>query len=132
METTQRPAGRPGEEILCALWLAHREGRMADLLALVDPDVEWHPVSRPGLTVYRGHAGTLAMLADFRSSIGDYWVDVHEYVALPDGRVVARGTTMLRTAEGEVVGPPFETVCTMRDGRIVLLESADGSDEAPG
>jgi ketosteroid isomerase-like protein len=126
MAETNGMADRSGADVLRALWLAHREGRIDDVLALVHPDVVWHPLTRPGLSLYRGHDGARAMLADLRSALGEFYVEFDEYDELADGRVVCRGHIV--RSEREPAVPSFECVATFLDGLLVGFESTPRSD----
>jgi ketosteroid isomerase-like protein len=112
MADATRRSGRPGGEIVSALFFAHRENRIDDLLALVHPDVVWQPLTRPGRSVYFGYAGTRTMLGDLRAALGDFRVDFDEIIDLPDERVAARGQVVRATEEGEVAGQPVDIILT--------------------
>jgi ketosteroid isomerase-like protein len=119
------PSGGPGADIVRALFLAHGENRIDDVLALVHPEVVWQPLTRPGRSVYVGHAGTRAMIDDLRDALGEFRVHFDEVVDLPDGRVAARGRIVRTTEDGEVGGPDVDITLTLRDGLVIGLESSD-------
>jgi ketosteroid isomerase-like protein len=98
------------------------------MLALIHPDVVWHPLTRPGRSTYNGHEGTLQMLADYAKALGPYWMDWTELSELPDGSVHARGRVIRETDDGEVADPPVEAVIRLRDGLFASLDSNTSTD----
>src|SRR5947207_905339 len=59
-------ADRSPIQVVSELIAAICDGRIEDVLALVDPRVVWRPVTRPGLSQYEGHPGMVRMIADLR------------------------------------------------------------------
>jgi ketosteroid isomerase-like protein len=59
-------------DIVRALWLAHNEGRIDDMAALMHPDATWRPWSRPGLAQYTGRDEIRRMLTDVAAVRGHY------------------------------------------------------------
>ncbi|MDQ1710876.1 MAG: hypothetical protein QOE45_326 [Frankiaceae bacterium] len=122
--TGDSTVGGSNAEVVRALWRAHREGRIEDVLALVHREVVWEPLT-PNRTLYVGRAGTRALFEDIRHALGDFRIDLDEVAELPDGRVVSRGHIVGLTPDGEVVGPPIATVATVQDGLIIGFASLD-------
>jgi ketosteroid isomerase-like protein len=117
-------------EVVRALFLAHSEGRIDDVLALVHPNVVWQPLTRPARSEYLGHAGTRAMIDDLRAALGDFRVDFDAFTELPGGKVLARGEIVRSTPEGEIFGPSVGCVVTLSEGLIIALDSSEPSDTA--
>lgn len=127
-------AGAPAE-VVCALLPAIAEGRIADVLALVDPQVVCMTGTRPALTRYDGHAGMVRLVDDLRAVYGRYRVeavpvggdggpDKHG----PDG--AAAGTRVMvrmsgvREADGREVALPSALLeATVRDGLVTFMET---------
>lgn len=107
------------EAIVRMLWLAHREGRIDDALDLVDAEIRWQPVARPGRSLYEGHAGVRLMFDDIRAAAGgDYRFELEAVDEIePDVvRVLAR--VVASDSTGERVDLPLELTITMRHGLV--------------
>jgi ketosteroid isomerase-like protein len=128
MTHPEPPFRRRGVDVVRALFLAHRQGRIEDMLALVHPAVVWQPLTRPARTEYVGHAGTRAMVDDLRRALGDYRIDFDEFVELADGRISADGEVVRTTPGGEIRGPQVVCVLTLLDGLVIGLDSTEQSD----
>src|SRR5436190_23067654 len=63
-------------QVVSDLIAAICDGRVEDVLALVDPQVVWRPVTRPGLSRYEGHPGMVRMVADLRAAYGRYRAEI--------------------------------------------------------
>ncbi|MEQ1786935.1 MAG: hypothetical protein ABL966_07775 [Acidimicrobiales bacterium] len=120
MESDQRMLVR-------SLWLAHREGRTDDLLAMLGHDVEWLPMSRPGRSLYEGHDGVRLMLEDAKRANGTYWVELDEMIEpAPD---LVRATARVITPNP--TGPPNEVPIRLAiwiDGDLVVRVEATLAD----
>jgi hypothetical protein len=79
------------ETLVRGMWLAHREGRIADMLRFVHPAVIWLPISRPGRTLYQGLDGTVMMIDDIRAAVGDYVLALDDVTETRDGLVQVVG-----------------------------------------
>jgi len=99
------------------------DGRRETVLALVDPGVVWRPVSRPGQTEYRGHAGILRFMSDLRVAYGRFRIEVEHIMTTSDTEVVSRAHPVRETDEGDQPGPTITSVYTVRAGLVVGLES---------
>lgn len=125
------PTRWPGEvtlergniEIVRALWLAHRESRIDDVLAMLRPDVQWYPLSRPAHAMYQGHDGIRRMLENAATTNGLYWVELDDLVE--SGPDVIRAAA--RVVRPSAAGPPVELairlVIAMRGGLVIRVET---------
>ena len=102
------------EALVRALWLAHREGRIDKMLDLLHPAIVWHPLSRPGLSVYAGHDGVRQMIEDMRLFVGDYVLDIDTYTEVGEDQVVVRGRVV--PSAGDPLS--IEMELTFADGLI--------------
>lgn len=110
-------------EIVRALWLAHREARIDDLLAMLRPDVQWYPLSRPAAAMYEGHDGIRRMLDHATTTHGLYWVELDDVTeSAPD--VIRAAARVVRPS---TAGPPTELdirlVIAMRAGFVIRVET---------
>jgi ketosteroid isomerase-like protein len=124
----QQPA-QTNVEVVQAMWCAHAEGRVEDMLASIHPNVMWKPLTRPGRSVYTGHSGTLALMADVARARGRFRMDWEKPVAMADGRVMCPGRVIQITNHGETRGARIEPVLTLVDGLVIGLDSEEPRDE---
>jgi SnoaL-like domain len=124
--STRAGDGKTPVQIVSELYTAIRDGRMADVLALVDPEVICMPLVRPGLAQYEGHDGMTRLVGDLHAAYGRYRIAIVE--AAEDGpRVTVRATLTPEPGRGEPV--PVTTAYTLRHGLIFTIESfAAGQD----
>jgi len=106
-------------QVVLELYDAICEGRIPDVLALVDPEVICEPLVRPGLTAYSGHDGIAQLVSDLHAVHGHYQVEIAEVTERAGPEVTVRAR--LVTEDGH--GPPVTSVYTFRAGRIVAIES---------
>ena len=104
------------------------EGRVLDLLALVDRQVVCLPATRPALNVYVGHAGMARMVADLKAAYGRFRLDVTDTgIGAQAGdsgvRVTMRVWVVRETADGDVAGPPVLVDFTVRGGLVTWMDS---------
>ena len=111
------------EAIVRAMWLAHREDRIDDMLALIHSEIVWMPASRPGLSMYRGHSGVRAMIKDARAAAGDYQLELEEVTATADDVVRLQARVVAPADDGGSVELPIEMVITLRDGLVFDVET---------
>jgi hypothetical protein len=124
MERGDRSSTGSAVQAVRALMNAHAENRVADVLAVVHPEVRWYPASRPARSMYTGHAGTIELMDDLRTSLGSFRVRLDEVSERPDGRVEVHGARLTLTDGGDVrETTPFDLVVTLRDGLVIELES---------
>jgi ketosteroid isomerase-like protein len=110
---------RSAIELVEAINAAVEKGRVDTVLALVDPDVEWRPMTRPGLSVYRGHDGTRQMFDDVARALGRYRVEYTRYDCVDDATVIGHGRVVIDGGEHR----RFESTMVFRDGLLVSLDS---------
>lgn len=118
-------SGRPASQVARDTLAAIAEGRVADVIALTDPQVVVMPTTRPGLSVYDGHAAIAELVDDLRAAWGKYRMVVEDAGtrAGPAGDVVS---LRLRVVESEREGtqwPPVLAEFTVRGGRVTVIES---------
>jgi hypothetical protein len=58
---------RAPAEVVCAVLAAISQGRVADVLDLVDPQVMCITETRPARSIYEGHEGMALLVADLRA-----------------------------------------------------------------
>jgi hypothetical protein len=116
-------ATAPVQAVL-ALYEAIRDSRIADVLALVDPDVVCQPLVRPGLATYYGPDGMAALIRDMHAVHGLYQVEIAE-ITEQDGSQVTIGAVIV-PEPGH--GQPLRvtSVYAFRGGLIASIESSPG------
>jgi len=97
---------------------AWAEGRFDEMLDVIHPNVEWRPITRPALSVYRGHDGTLKMLEDVSQVLGEFGVEWRGLTVVDDETVVARGLVTVGR-----VKMAFDAAYKLRDGLVVAMDS---------
>jgi hypothetical protein len=119
--------GGPPFEVARAALAAMAEGRVADVIAVTDPNVVVMPVSRPALTVYHGHAALAGLVADLHAVWGKYRLVAEDAGAQADpGGDEERVTLRLRVVQsdrGDGEWPAILTEFTVRGGLITVIES---------
>ena len=103
------------EAMVGAMWLAHREDRIDDMIETMHASVAWRGWSRPGRSVYRGHEGIRAMVADSHNVNGDFRVDLDEITETEPDRVRATGRVVRVEPYEEA---PVEFQIVMLDGLV--------------
>ena len=93
------------------------------LLAVLDPEVEWHPAMAALLegatTVYRGHEGVRTWLRDQEESFAESRIDYSEIRGLGE-RVVAIGRLHTRGKEsGAEIESPVGWVAEFKNGKVI-------------
>ncbi len=63
-------------DVVARLYDALRDRDIAEIQAVTDPRVVCHPLVRPGLTMYFGHAGMIELAEDMHRVHGDYSVEL--------------------------------------------------------
>lgn len=125
MDMRHRPDGVDRElsnvDVVRAVTTLLEVGLTDDGMALVHPDVTWMPLSRPGRSLYVGHDGTRALLADSRSQLGEFQTVWDGIVDVGPDRVDAIGT-VVRAATGER-GRSVVAHFTLRDGMVLAMET---------
>jgi ketosteroid isomerase-like protein len=97
------------------------------LLAVVDPDVEWHPAMAALLsgegTTYRGHEGIRDWLRDQEEAFAQSRIDYSEIRDLGE-RVVAIGRLRARGKEsGAETDSPVAWVVEFKNGKVIQAKA---------
>jgi ketosteroid isomerase-like protein len=97
------------------------------LLAVVDPDVEWHPAMAALLsgegTTYRGHEGVRDWLRDQEEAFAQSRIDYSEIRDLGE-RVVAIGRLRARGKEsGAETDSPVAWVVEFKNGKVIQAKA---------
>jgi hypothetical protein len=117
----------PGEQgaapvkAVLELYEAIRDSRIADVLALVDPDVACEPLTRPGLTAYYGHDGMAGLVRDIHAVYGRYQVEIAEITEQDGPRVTVRAVIVPEPGHGQPL--PVTSVFAFRGSLIASIES---------
>ena len=95
-----------------------------DLSRLLDPEVEWIPITLEGGT-YRGHEGVRQWIDEMKQDWGDFEPLPDEFFDLGNGRLLAVGTWRAR---GRISGvrldsQPAAWLIDLRDQRIVRMQT---------
>lgn len=106
------------EEVVWAMWYAHRDRRVGDMLDLMHPDVVWVPAGVKEQREYRGYDGIRQMVADLRASAGPYSIRMEEVTETEPGVVIARGGVVPQNST-ERATVEFRT--EFREGRVVRV-----------
>jgi acetamidase/formamidase len=114
--------GRAPEQVVRECLMAIRDGRVDDLLELVDPGVVCYPVFRPGRAAYHGREGMACLVGDMHSAHGDYEVDFGD-VTVQYGAVVTVQATIVAGPGRDRPPLAVRTVFVFRGGRISRIES---------
>ncbi len=119
-------------EVASAMLAGIADGRVEDVVALVDPHVVWVPSIRPGRTVYEGRAGVAQFVTDLHAAYGRFRIEVHD-ITQGDGAVNAGETEVtaliggFRRIGGDELSLPSLTILfTIRDGLVTFMESSVG------
>jgi ketosteroid isomerase-like protein len=123
----------PNFEVVERMFAAFAERDLGALVELMDPEIEFLPVTAnltTGGVPYRGHAG----IARYFDDVARVWPELRlfpeevrdgarEGVVVALGRVIARGG-------GMILDSPTGWVFQMRDGRIARLRVYGSHEEA--
>ena len=97
-----------------------------DLWRLLDPDVEWIPITAPlDGSGYRGHEGVRQWIDEMRQVWGDFEPLPEEFVDLGDGRLLAIGTwrAQARTSGVQLNSQPGAWLIHLRHQRIIRMQT---------
>jgi hypothetical protein len=118
---------REAARVTLGLYAALRDGRVKDMLALLDPKVVCMPLVRPGLSVYYGHAAMIALIGDMHKRHGDYQLKVDRITQEDGPRGTVKVTAQIRLlpepGEGRPSEVPVTNECTVRGGRVTWIQS---------
>jgi ketosteroid isomerase-like protein len=102
---------------------AQRDRRFDDVVANMDPEVEWRPITRPGRALYRGHDGIREMHENDDQFLGARYMTVEDVTLSDDGTVTGHGQLVQPGDDGEPSAVHYEAQCTLEDGLIVSVET---------
>jgi uncharacterized protein len=111
---------------------AFNRGDIPGALADIDPEIEWHTyiVPGPGGGTYRGHEGVRELWNDARNVFGEFRNEPERLIGAGD-KVVAFVRVCGRGRESGVeVKAKIAHVHTLRDGKVVRVESFEDREEA--
>ena len=99
-------------------------------LPLVDPDVEWIPLRAATEGAYRGHEGVERFIDDTLESFESFEPQF-ELRELPDGRVLAWGTILVRgMGSGAALEVPTGGIFEVRGGKVTRWEDFGSKEKA--
>jgi ketosteroid isomerase-like protein len=125
-------AGAVVEEALRRFGVGDYEG----FLAVLHPDVEWHPSSSvvaPGATMlptYRGHAGIRRWLKTIDESFEEYAPEAREIEDLGGDRALVSALVTVRRPGGQRTTSEVIWIATAEDGKLRRIRSYPDMDEA--
>ena len=99
---------------------------LEDLCRLLDPDVEWIPITAPlEGSSYRGHEGVRRWIGEMKQSWGDFEPLPKEFLDLGNGRLLAIGTWRARTRISGVQldSQPGAWIIDFRHQKIVRMQT---------
>ena len=106
---------------------AFNRGDVEAMLALLDAEVEWHPILTGSLsgeaTVFRGHDGVRELYRDLYETFGEFQV---EYSAIRDlgDRIVAVGHWIARgEGSGAETATPVAVVADLKNGKGIRVRT---------
>jgi hypothetical protein len=112
------------------VWHLYATGRTHEILAYMDPAVEWRP-SVLDATVYRGHAGVREWAETARSAWKSITVVYDDMREVTEDCVVSDGRISAFDHGGErVIDSPLACVAEFRDGLVVRACTFVSLDEA--
>ncbi len=120
--------GKTPVQVVFELTAAICDDRTADMLALVDPQVDCMPLVRPGLSAYQGHDGMICLASDLHAVHGNYRVEIASVTEQAGPQVTMRA----RLVPGPGRGQPQQVtiVYTFRAGLVKSIESFPAGQEA--
>jgi hypothetical protein len=123
--------GEHGErpvQVVLELYAAIRDRRVADVLALVDPQVTCEPLARPGLSRYTGHDGMARLVSEMHAAHGRYEVTIVKITEEAGPQVTVWARIVPELGRGQPW--PVRTVYTFRGGLIASIESFPAGQDA--
>jgi hypothetical protein len=121
--------GQANVQVVLGFFAAIRDQRTSDLLALVDPQIICMPVTRPGRTVYEGHAGMLRFIKDLHAVFGDYEYEIDKITELDEAKVAVQARMLLESGRPSMGPLSISVVFTLRNGLITLADSEPGTSQ---
>jgi ketosteroid isomerase-like protein len=113
-------------ETVRAVWAAHAEGRIDDMVALLDLEVMWRPLSRGTQSLYFGWTGTRRMLAEMAQMHGSYMVVLDDVVERSPGQVEVRARMERVEPDGSTMSLPVWMIFALRDGVVITVDTRNG------
>lgn len=114
-------------EVASAVLAAIADGRVQDVVDLVDPKVIWVPSIRPGRSMYDGRRGVAQFVADLHAAYGRFRIVVDDLTARPDpsgeAEVTARIGGFRQLGGEELALPSLTVVFIVREGLVTVMES---------
>jgi ketosteroid isomerase-like protein len=111
---------------------AFNRGDIEASLSMLDPEIEWHTyiVPGPGGGVYHGHDGVRELWSEAQRIFGGF-KNVPEQIFEAGDRVVAFVRVEgVGTKSGAPVAARIAHVQTIRDGKVIRIESFEDRDAA--
>ena len=94
----------------------------ADVLQYLDSSIEIHDFDVPDASVYHGHDGWFAWIANWSAAWEDFGFEPEDFIAAGDGRVILATHLWARGRSGITVERQDGWLWTLRDGKAVRLE----------
>ena len=117
-------AGKPAAvDVVRRLLAAQDAGHLDEALTLADPAIVIRPLTRPGRSVYHGHAGLLDLLDNAGRTVGDHRVEWGELSESAPGTVTAVSTVWLATDGGERAIARIRNEFVVHDGLVTEYDS---------
>jgi uncharacterized protein len=119
-------------EIVLRGYETFNAGEIEDSLALFDPHIEWHTyiVPGPGGGVYHGHDGVRELWTEAKRVFGGF-KNIPERMFDAGDRVVAFiRIEGVGAKSGVAVQARIAHMHTLRDGKVIRVESFEDRDEA--
>ena len=112
---------------------ALNRGDLSVVLALLDPDIEWHePPFSPHAGAHRGRASFESFLRGWLESFEGFRVEPEQVVERGDDLVAVVRQTGTGRASGLAVETRLAHVWTVEDGRAVRWEAVPDAEAALG
>lgn len=116
----------PNGELIADMYAAFERGDFENVLAVLDPDIEWIETESESLPVHGQFAGPQEVLVNVFAPVPQLfsefelrpqlWIEAGDDVVVT-GRVVAR------SKGGQLLSAPFAHVFTVRDGRVIRTDN---------
>jgi hypothetical protein len=121
-----------GTAIIRAWFSAHNEGRLDDMLRLLDPAAIWVPASPTGRSFYLGRDATVGLFTDLQRIYGEHRIECHEFERLPDAHlppgehIRVTGSLVRTSPDADPAIVAFSTTVTIRGGLIAVVATEPG------
>ena len=81
------------------------------------------PPEQPGASIAHGRENLRRLFGEFDKAWEEHRSEVEEVRAIDDGRVLLLGVEHFRGRDGVEISQPCGTIFTLRDGKIVRMQS---------